>query len=100
VLREGIQEADLEFIRALLDEAGAKPDQECLGLAIEMGWVEGMEVLVEKGGVGLGGRVIWEKALEVAEDGKGAGLGFLLERGCPPAALLGRIGEVVSGLKP
>ncbi|PUU76365.1 hypothetical protein B9Z19DRAFT_258013 [Tuber borchii] len=45
VLREGIQEADLEFIRALLDEAGAKPDQECLRLAIEMGWVEGMEVV-------------------------------------------------------
>ncbi|KAG0644591.1 hypothetical protein HOY80DRAFT_1013501 [Tuber brumale] len=97
VLREGVHEADLEFVRALLEEAGVRPDEECLGLAIEKGWVEGMEALAERGGVGLGGRAIWEKALEVGEDGRGAGLEFLLERGCPPAGLLGRVGEVVKG---
>lgn len=99
VLREGIQEADLKFVKALLKEAGVKPDEECLGLAIEQGWVEGMEALVEKGGVGLGGRGVWEKALEAGENGRGAGLEFLLERGCPPAGLLGRVGEIVGGLK-
>jgi len=100
VLREGVQEADLEFVRALLDEAGVKPDEECLGLAIEEDWVEGMEALVEQGGVGLGGRGVWEKALEAGEHGRGAGLEFLLERGCPPGGLLGRVVKVVGGLKP
>ncbi|KAG0127393.1 hypothetical protein HOY82DRAFT_672113 [Tuber indicum] len=97
VLREGVHEADLEFVRALLEEAGVRPDEECLGLAIERGWVEGMEVLAKRGGVGLGGRGIWEKALEMGKDGRGAGLEFLLERGCPPAALLGRVWEVING---
>ncbi|CUS09455.1 unnamed protein product [Tuber aestivum] len=99
VLREGVQEADLVFVRALLEEARVKPDEECLRLAIEKGWVEGMEVLVEKGGVGLGGRGVWEKALEVGKDGRGVGLRFLLERGCPPAGLLGKVGEIVRRLK-
>ncbi|RPB01771.1 hypothetical protein L873DRAFT_1803017 [Choiromyces venosus 120613-1] len=100
VLREGVQDSDEEFVRALLDEAKVKPDEECLGLAIEKGWVAGMEALVEMGdGVGLGGRGVWEKALEVGQEGKGAGLEFLLERGCPPAGLLGRVGEVVRKLR-